>query len=144
MARYLVVAHQTAESEELLGELVRISGGDPAAEFVLLVPATPIDHFLAWEEGETDAVARSNAARAQRRWLGKGINVTDARVGDASPVLAVEDELRRDPGYDQVIISTLPPGVSRWLNLDSIARVRSRTALPVTHIPAGRVPAASH
>jgi hypothetical protein len=38
--RYLVVAHRTADSAELMDRLLALAAADPAAEFVLLVPAT--------------------------------------------------------------------------------------------------------
>jgi len=41
MTRYLLVVHQTAESEELLRGAASAAGEDPDAEFVLLIPATP-------------------------------------------------------------------------------------------------------
>ena len=44
MTHYLVVAHQTADSEELVEE-VRGLAQEASAEFTLLVPATPADHF---------------------------------------------------------------------------------------------------
>jgi len=42
MGPHLLVAHQTASSPELHSRVLRLLGDDPAAEFVLLVPATPI------------------------------------------------------------------------------------------------------
>ena len=58
MGSYLLVAHQTAESEELLSAARELHREDPTARFVILVPATPVAHMLAWEEGETREVAR--------------------------------------------------------------------------------------
>lgn len=37
--------------------------------------------------------------------------------------------------YDEMIISTLPLGVSRWLKLDLISKARA-LGLPVTHVEA--------
>lgn len=36
--------------------------------------------------------------------------------------------------FDEVIVSTLPPGASRWLRLDLLHRVERRFDLPVTHV----------
>jgi hypothetical protein len=127
MPRYLVVAHQTAESDELLARLIEIAGEDPTAEFVLLIPATPVGDLLVWEEGRSDEAAARRAEAARRFLAAAGLRVADARIGDADPSAAIADELRADPTYSAIVISTLPVGVSRWLRADLPARVR-RTA----------------
>jgi hypothetical protein len=141
MARYLVVAHQTAECGELLEHLHRRSADDPDAEFVLLVPATPVDHLLVWEEGETEEVAARRAQHAAATMRDAGIRVSQCRVGDQSPVIAVQDELRRDRRYAGIILSTFRPGISRWIGLDVVSRLRSQVQRPVTHVTAERIPA---
>ena len=65
MSSYLVVAHQTATSPELLQRLSELAAEDPQAEFTLLVPATPLTHLLVWEEGETYQVAENRAEEAK-------------------------------------------------------------------------------
>ena len=54
-------------------------------------------------------------------------------VGDSSPTLAIADVLILSP-QDEIILSTLPPGVSRWLNKDLPHRVEQRFGLPVTTV----------
>lgn len=124
MAKYLLVAHQTAERQELLDAALELAASDAQAEFTLLVPATPVAHLLAWEEGETKAVARSKARSATVALERNGIKVTEARVGDADPVLAVHDEFVAGRRYDAIVISTLPAGVSRWIGMDVVSRLR--------------------
>ena len=63
----------------------------------------------------------------------------DGVVGDAHPVRAIDDVLIDRP-YDEIILSTLPPGVSRWLRLDLPRRVEQRFALPVTTVIGARHP----
>ena len=53
MSRYLIVAHQTAESPELLQAVRAIVTRDTQARFVLLVPAIRIEHLGVWFEGES-------------------------------------------------------------------------------------------
>ena len=48
---------------------------------------------------------------------------------------AIEEALH-DGGFDEVILSTLPPSVSRWLHLDLPRRV-AHLGIPVTTIVAG-------
>jgi hypothetical protein len=138
MGRYLLVAHQTADSSELRSEVVDLLHQDPGAEFVLLVPATPIG-LLQAVGGEGRAaleVARSRARRARSLLEDVGARVTAARIGNYDPSVAVEEELRSGD-YDTVVISTLPPGISRWLRLDLPAQVSRRfPRIRVIHVVA--------
>ena len=139
MTHYLVVAHQTATSAELLQRVSELAATDPATIFTLLVPATPVVHLLTWAEGETNEIARQRAEEARERFEGTGLNVAEAKAGDGSPLLAIEDELRAHPGeYDAVVLSTLPPGVSRWLRLDVHHQAERKFRLPVIHVVAQR------
>jgi hypothetical protein len=139
MSRYLVVAHQTAERVELLEELRLVASRDGEAEFDLVVPATPVRHLLVWEEAETLAVARRRAVEAAAWLVAAGLPVAGARVGDGDPLLAIADALRDHRGYAAVIVSTLPPGMSRWLRLDLVNRARRLFPRhPVTHVLARR------
>lgn len=124
MAHYLLVAHQTAESEELLATARYLAREDSRAEFVLVVPATPVNGVLVWERDETFEAARLCAASARSRMEGHGLNVTDARAGDQDPVAAVADELRTGAQFEAIVVSTLAPGLSRWLRLDVLSRLR--------------------
>jgi hypothetical protein len=144
MAAYLLVAHQTAESEALLGAARELHGQDPHARFAMLVPATPVDHLLVWEEGETQELARRAAEAAAARFRAHGLEVLEAMVGDPDPVHAVGDELRRGRHrYHAIVLSTLPAGVSRWLRMDAVSRVRRRyPKMRVVHVESP-VPAAT-
>jgi len=124
MARYLLVAHQTARSDELLAAAVNLAYGDPEAEFHLLVPATPVVNLMVWEEGETREVARRHAVAARRRLEEHGLRVTEARAADQDPMAAIADELHSGSRFAAIVVSTLPAGVSRWLRMDVISRVR--------------------
>jgi hypothetical protein len=145
MARYLIVAHQTAGSPELLERVRTLAGADPGAEFTLLVPATPTGHLLHnWEEGEARQLARKRAAEAMAGLTAAGIPVAAARVGSHSPLEAVGDELQARPGYDRIVLSTFPPGVSRWLKGNLPAILERRFRLPVDHVvAAARTPSPS-
>jgi nucleotide-binding universal stress UspA family protein len=134
MARHLVVAHQTAESDELRRCLLELTASDAEAEFVLLVPATPVNDLLVWEEGQSEDAARRRADSARAYLESAGIRVVEVRVGDADPHSAVADELRDAPNYASIVVSTFPPGISRWLGLDLPARVRRMTESQVIHV----------
>ena len=131
MARYMLVANQTARSPELRDEALRLQSGDDLAALTLVVPATRVVHGLTWDEAETKAVARERLAAGIEFLRAAGCRDVDGCVGDEDPVLAVEDELRRRR-YAGIVISTLPPGLSRWLKLDVVSRIKRR-------VPAGRL-----
>src|SRR5689334_13920252 len=99
MAKYLLVAHQTALSDELLRGAKDLARKDPDARFVLLVPATPVSSMLLWEEGETADVASRRAAAARTRLEAGGLTVVDARAGDQDPVAAIGDEMHAGRRY---------------------------------------------
>jgi hypothetical protein len=111
-------------------------------EFHLVVPVTHPPG--AWSEGEVQAAAQAklDEGLAAFRRAAPGAEVT-GEVGDANPVYATSAALRADPDrdWDGIIVSTLPPGVSRWLGLDAVSRIRREFDLPVTHLVATREPA---
>ena len=141
MANVLVVANRTAESPELIDALrERAARGD--AVFTLLVPSTP--HGVAWaadmHSGGSEAEGHMNAAVENMR--AAGMEVAGGKVGDPDPIAAVQDE-GNFTTYDEVIVSTLPGGISKWLKLDLPHRVERVTGLPVTHVVAHETKVAS-
>jgi hypothetical protein len=138
MARYLLVAHQTAESEELRAEVTALVQEDRQAQFVLLVPATPVGLLPAvGGEGRTAVqVARWRGARARALLEEVGARVTAVRIGSYDPLVAVEEELRAGD-YGVVVISTLPRGLSRWMRLDLPRKVARRfPSVKMVHVTA--------
>lgn len=131
MRRYLVVANQTLAGEHLVKEVrARLSSG--RCHFHVLVPAThPEDHAV-WTEGEAQGIARRNLARALDLFRKLGA-VADGEVGDENPLSAIKDVLR-EQDFDGIILSTLPPGISRWVGQDLVSRVDRAFAIPVTHV----------
>ena len=140
-ARILVVANKTAGSEELTAAMrERAERGE--AEFVLLVPATPegLAHVVDPHEPAADADAQCE--RAAERLREAGLAVAEVKRGDAEPLAAVEDELNSSgDGYDEIIVSTLPKHVSKWLKLDLPSKVKGLTDKPVTHVTGQRAKA---
>ena len=131
MRRYLVVANQTLGGEALLQQIREIMSWGTCA-FHLVVPATPAKDHLTYTEGEARALAEQRLHDGLALFRAEGADVTGA-VGDASPMLAIADALRKQ-SFDEVILSTLPPSISRWVKLDLPRRVRRRYGLPVTHV----------
>ena len=136
MRRYLVVAHQTLGSPELRDTmLARLSEGP--ASFHLLVPQRQGGTGLSWTEGERRIVAEGVLEEARLAMVADGFAVT-GEVGDANPAYAVSDVLIRlgPDAFDEIIISTLPLGISKWLHVDVPARVARSSAIPVSHVVA--------
>ncbi len=135
-AKVLVVANRTAATPGLL-DAVRERAGRGAATFHLLVPASV--HGLARVmDPEDDTRGRDEARAALDVALPKlaeaaGSEVT-GEVGVAEPLSAIQDAVNL--GHpDEIIISTLPARVSRWLHLDLVSKARG-LGLPVTHVEA--------
>jgi hypothetical protein len=133
-ARILVVANRTADSPELIAALLQRAARSPV-RFTLLVPAVP--RGLAWaadmKAGGPEAAGRAESGA--RRMRTSGLEVDTAIVGDPDPVAAVGDALRGG-GFDEVVVSTLPHGISRWLKLSLPHRLRRTTEVPVVHVTA--------
>jgi hypothetical protein len=131
-ARVLVVANRTAESPELLDAL-RIRTMQGPCEFTLLVPSTP--HGLAWaadpDAGHDEAEKHRGAFVEELRR--EGLDVADARVGDPDALAAIQDECNFNR-YDELIVSTLPLHISKWLKVDLPRKAQAATGLPVTHV----------
>src|ERR671913_224434 len=135
MPRILILANQTASSPELTDAVREIIRKDAATEFVLLVPATPVEDLLDWQDGDSVTVAKRTAQAAKEHLEGVGARVIRIEVGDPSPVKAIEEELQRhQEKYHGIIISTLPLQRSRWVALDQPRRIERRFKLPVTHV----------
>ncbi|MER3603416.1 MAG: hypothetical protein C4298_06420 [Thermus sp.] len=130
--RYLVVAHRTAKSPALAEKLKEILNQDPEARFVLLVPATPPPGWV-YDESEVRERAEKEAQEAKRALEAQGVPIEEAKPGDISPLLAIEEELLAHPQYQAIVLSTLPPGISRWLRLD-VHTQAERFGLPVIHV----------
>ncbi len=132
MHRILVVANETLEAAHLLEEVGRraeSSGGVCAVH--LIVPAA---HGKGtWTEGGARAEAQHRLDDALVAFKALHVEVT-GEVGDPSPVLAVSDALVARH-YDEIVFSTLPAGVSRWLKQDAPSRIRrNHPTIPLTHV----------
>ena len=135
MAKVLVVANRTAGCDELTQALrERAEKGD--ARFTLVVPAA---HGFAKaadpDAGVEDAQAHVDMAVTKLREAGVEI---EARLGDPDPVAAVQDAANAEQ-FDEVIISTLPKHLSKWLHLDLPRKAAHATGLPVTHVVGSEV-----
>ncbi|HZQ27572.1 MAG TPA: hypothetical protein VFA94_07730 [Acidimicrobiales bacterium] len=137
MRKFLIVANQTLGGSRLAAK-VRASVESGSCGFHVVVPATRQEEFLVWTEGRARAVAALRLQRAIDAFEELGADVS-GNVGDESPVLAVFDAMRREH-FDEILLSTLPPGLSRWLRLDLPGRLRRRFSVPISLFIAERPP----
>ncbi len=152
VGRYLVVANQTLGGEPLMNEIRNRIAAGPSS-FYVLVPAIPVNvdtlaEVLASTEtgvpaetvaglaerdetlrhrAETTSRSRSSQLMTQIRAEG---GEAEGDIGDTDPLKAIEAVMATGP-FDEVIISTPPLGVSRWLRLDVPHRVERRFKVPV-------------
>ncbi|HEY6761903.1 MAG TPA: hypothetical protein VI318_20560 [Baekduia sp.] len=119
--KLLVVANQTVDSDELYTALHERADRGPLA-VTLLVP----------QDQQTGLGQRVNAALD--RLHAAGIEA-EAMLGDVDPACAVIEvwDPRR---WDEVMVSTLPTGTSRWLRIDLPHRIAKAVDAPVAHVEA--------
>jgi hypothetical protein len=133
-ASVLVMANRTAESPELL-EAMKARAAQGEVEFTLVIPSTP--HGISWaadmSAGESEAEHHKTAFLDELR--GEGLDIKDATVGDPEPLAAAQDAVNFGR-FDEVIVSTLPLHLSKWLKVDLPSKVKAATGLPVTHVVA--------
>lgn len=134
----LLVGNQTLEREGLVDDMAnRTVDGERVR---VLVPATHSGHHeqprsaVPVHENATDevgvALARWRLRTTVDRLRAAGLDA-DGEVGPADPYKAVVEALSRDD-VDEILLSTLPPSSSRWLDVDLPDRLRRRTGRPVT------------
>jgi hypothetical protein len=150
MHRYLVVANQSLNSDELM-ELVRERVAAGPAEFWLVVPATPVKDLasnampipmpvmggtptLPAPPEEARRLAQAKLDAAVKKLTAAGVRAAGT-VGDPDPLRAV-GEATATGEFDEIIVSTLPARMSRWLHHDLPSRLEHEFHLPVTHVPA--------
>ncbi|WP_432485100.1 hypothetical protein [Kineococcus esterisolvens] len=144
MRRFLIVANQslnTQRVEQAIRE--RAEGGE--CEFYVVVPATPLreqvvgpgdraaDLSLTLPE-RSFALAQQRLDDALARIGTLGVTV-GGEVGEVDVVDAARSALSRFSA-DEIVVSTLPSGLSRWLRADAPSRIARATGLPVTHVAA--------
>jgi hypothetical protein len=130
--RVLVVAHKTAATPPLL-DAMRERAQRGNCVFTLLVPnATHGLHKVVDPEDQGASEAQVVLDRALPAMSAAAGAPVEGIVGDPDPVAAVHDALNLR-GFDEVIVSTLSPRVSRWLKLDLPSKVAGM-GLPVTTV----------
>ncbi|MCP3987793.1 MAG: dodecin domain-containing protein [Actinomycetia bacterium] len=150
--RYLIVANETLAGDRI-PVLVSAHMGEGPSEFHILVPATrsretrrltavagdPLSGYAVVDTvGLEEAIARDRAAAQERldtfilRLADLGADFT-SEIGGPDPFYSIAQVMER-ASFDEIIISTLPSSVSRWLRIDLPSRVKRAYPLPVETI----------
>src|SRR5260370_3783884 len=107
VASYLVVANETADSPELHHAVAEIHKHDPDAEFVIVIPATPLN-LLQQFEGSVKSARGLAAQRAQSTRLyleSLGVRVRSTLIGKCDPYLTIKEDLSK-ASYPPMVHST--------------------------------------
>ena len=145
MGSFLVVANQSLGGEALAAHLRRVIEADPSARFVVVVPVstpvvdvggamgvlsgvTVIDAVM---QGHLEDVARERLNIVLAWFRDAGVEAEGTLAGD--PMAAMEAAVASQT-FDEIIISTLPVRVSRWLRQDLGRRATRRFDVPITMV----------
>jgi hypothetical protein len=133
-ARVLVVANRTAATPALL-DAVRERAARGGCTFTLLVPHTSSGlHRIMDPEDQGQSEAEDVLELAVPLLEQAAGSRVEAMVGDAEPLAAIQDAINLH-GFDEIIISTLPTRISRWMKLDLPSKAAG-LGLPVTTVTA--------
>ncbi|MGH7485397.1 MAG: hypothetical protein ACREMY_07295 [bacterium] len=127
MAMYLLMLHDLDQSAELVVAADELQKEDRTAEFVLLVPATPVPTLDALLEPSFSPTrfARRRAQRVRDRLLAAGLHLLATRLGNFDPVRAVEDALRFT-NYAAVVVATPEHKLLHLVHCDLPCRLARR------------------
>jgi hypothetical protein len=133
--RVLVLANRTADSTQLHQQLLARHAQGPIT-VTILAPAI-------WEVQDPHGGAESawRRLRAAQKHLQAGEIEVTCMIGDPDPMTAFEREWQRGH-YDEIIVSTLPRYLSKWLHIDLPHRIGHAAAgVRITHVIASPEPA---
>ena len=127
--RILVVAHKTAATQPLL-DAVRERAARGPSTFTLLVPNPAHGlHKVVDAQDQGPGEAQDVLDVALPKLSAAAGSEVQGVIGDPDPLAAVQDAINLR-GFDEIIISTLSPRLSRWLRLDLPSKVAGM-GLPV-------------
>ena len=133
--RVLIVANRTAATPALI-EAVRHRAASGPCTFTLLVPHSwqGLHRLTSAEDTHTDTDQSEAVLELAPLLEDAAGDEVEGVIGDADPLAAIQDAVNRR-GFNEIILSTLPAHVSRWLKLDLPSKVMG-LGLPVTHVEA--------
>lgn len=130
--RLLVIAAEEVVGDDLVARLRERIDGE--SELRIVAPAmagSAVKHAM----GDVDAgieEARQRLEHSVERLEREGVKVSGA-IGDADPLLAIEDALATFPA-DEILLVTHPDDEARWLEGDMFERARQKFEQPIVHV----------
>ncbi len=133
-ARVLIVANRTAATPALLQAVKERAAAGPAT-FTLLVPNSAHGLHRAMDPEDADRAEAGATLELALPLLEEAAGSSiEGIIGDPTPMDAIQDAINLR-GFDEIILSTLPVRVSRWLHIDLPSKVAG-LGLPVTTVTA--------
>jgi hypothetical protein len=130
--RILVIANRTCPCPTLAEAVARRASAAPID--VLIVAPALNSRLRHWLSDVDEALARAQErldlaiTALQRRGM-----VARGEIGDADPLLAIADALANFPA-EEIMIATLPPGRSNWIERGLVEKATARFGIPITHL----------
>lgn len=130
--RILVIANRTCPCPALADEVQR-RAQETATRVLVVAPAlnSRVRHWVSDVDGAV-ALARGRVMAAVDELRSRGVDA-DGEVGDANPLLAIDDALAVFPA-DEIIVVTHPPKHSNWLEHGLIEKATLRFDVPLVHL----------
>ena len=134
--RVLVLANRTVEGPELMSRIGKLTRDHEELELLVVSPSIPGSRLqlIASDTDQARHDAEARLGRSLAALEASGIRASGV-TGDEDPVQAAIDSLH---GFaaDEVLVSTLPPGRSKWLERGVVDALRDRLTIPVSHVAA--------
>jgi hypothetical protein len=124
--RYVVVGNQTLSEDAVLDRIAELTKD---GEVYLVVPPTPTEPGTHHVDDNELALANARLRHAIDTLRQRGVQA-DGEVGDPDPVHATAHALTHRHA-NEIVLSTLPKGLSRWLDVDMPKLLERRFGLPV-------------
>ncbi|MFN0284545.1 MAG: hypothetical protein ACKVZ6_21540 [Kineosporiaceae bacterium] len=138
MRNILIVANQTLGGNELQ-KVIKQRAESGECDFWVVVPATATADLAVPPragarnlDDEGTALAEGRLATELDRLKVEGVRAA-GEIGDPDPIRAIQDTMAVRQ-FDEIILATLPQGVSRWLRQDLVHRARRKFSVPLTHV----------
>jgi len=131
--RILVVANRTCPCPALLEDVARRAQDRSPSEVLIVAPAlnSRLRHYV------SDVDAAVAEARGRLELALDGLDVlgqqAEGQIGDSDPYVAIADALAAFPAAE-IVVSTLPPGQSNWLERGLIERAGRDFDVPIVHL----------
>jgi hypothetical protein len=133
-ARVLIVAYKTAATPALQAAVRERARRSPA-RFTLLVPALAHGLHRVVDPEDAGAAEAGDVLELALPLLEEAAGTeVEGMIGVAEPLAAIQDAVNLH-GFDEILLSTLPTRVSRWLRLD-LPHKAAGLGLPVTTVTA--------